>query len=206
MKVFIFIFFLVPLALADLPKPTWKLQDIEGKWYSPQDFAGKYVVIEWINFSCHFMRKHYGAGHIPEVQERLKKDGVMWIGILSLAQDARGSYKTKKELEKDLNFYSSKPDLILQDPEGEVARFFRAKKTPHYVVLGPSAQWLYYGPLDDTSPFSHGAAEDGNKANIWVKKAIDNHKAKKTTPLDPSPAYGCPLLLASKNKSAPLLR
>ena len=42
----------------DKPAPDFTLTDINGETYSLADFKGKHVVLEWVNFSCPFVKKH----------------------------------------------------------------------------------------------------------------------------------------------------
>ncbi len=42
--------------------PAFTVVDTNGNEHSLSDFAGKYVVLEWSNFGCPFVQKHYNSG------------------------------------------------------------------------------------------------------------------------------------------------
>ena len=44
--------------------PNFSLPDTDGKTRSLADFKGKYVVLEWYQPDCPFVRKHYRSGNI----------------------------------------------------------------------------------------------------------------------------------------------
>jgi cytochrome oxidase Cu insertion factor (SCO1/SenC/PrrC family) len=50
------------------PAPEFTLQDISGKEHDLSDYKGKYVVLEWVNFGCPFVRKHYGSENMQKLQ------------------------------------------------------------------------------------------------------------------------------------------
>lgn len=41
--------------------PGFTLKDSFGKEHSLSDFEGKFIVLEWINFECPFVKKHYNS-------------------------------------------------------------------------------------------------------------------------------------------------
>ena len=43
------------------PAPAFTVQDVDGKARSLSDFKGKFVVLEWTNPGCPFVKKHYGG-------------------------------------------------------------------------------------------------------------------------------------------------
>jgi cytochrome oxidase Cu insertion factor (SCO1/SenC/PrrC family) len=55
-------------AKVDQPAPDFTLVDVDGNKHSLSDFKGKYVVLEWVNYDCPFVMKHYGSGNLPALQ------------------------------------------------------------------------------------------------------------------------------------------
>ena len=43
--------------------PDFSLADVSGKTHSLSEYKGKYVVLEWFNPECPFVKKHYGSGN-----------------------------------------------------------------------------------------------------------------------------------------------
>src|ERR1700761_987268 len=58
--------------------PDFIAVDTAGKQHRLSEFAGKYVVLEWTNPGCPFVRKHYGSGNMPATQKAATSKGVVW--------------------------------------------------------------------------------------------------------------------------------
>jgi cytochrome oxidase Cu insertion factor (SCO1/SenC/PrrC family) len=59
--------------------PDFSLTDAKGKTHSLSQYKGKYVVLEWFNPECPFVKKHYGGGNMQKLQEEYKSKGVVWL-------------------------------------------------------------------------------------------------------------------------------
>ena len=66
--------------------PDFTLTDTNGKKHSLSDFKGKYVVLEWFNPQCPFVKKHYNSGNMPNLQKQYTPKGVIWLTIDSSAK------------------------------------------------------------------------------------------------------------------------
>ncbi|MGD8780949.1 MAG: redoxin domain-containing protein [Ignavibacteria bacterium] len=51
--------------------PNFTLNDINGKTHSLSDFKDKCVVLEWINFDCPFVKKHYNSKNMQKLQKKV---------------------------------------------------------------------------------------------------------------------------------------
>ena len=51
------------------PAPEVSLPDTTGATRSLSAYKGKFVVLEWVNFECPFVGKHYGSGHMQKLQK-----------------------------------------------------------------------------------------------------------------------------------------
>src|SRR5213593_2770831 len=71
--------------------PEFSLTDAKGKTHSLSDYKGKYVVLEWFNPECPFVKKHYGGGNMQKLQEEYTGKGVVWLTINSNAPGTEGS-------------------------------------------------------------------------------------------------------------------
>ena len=83
------------LFAAESPKngsaaPSFSLPDAKGKTHSLADYKGKYVVLEWFNPECPFVKKHYGSGNMQKLQEEFAGKGVVWMSIDSSAKGKEG--------------------------------------------------------------------------------------------------------------------
>src|SRR6266480_969918 len=83
--------------LADTPPavgtaaPVFSLKDSKGKTHSVSEYKGKYVVLEWFNPECPFVKKHYGGGNMQKLQEEFTGKGVVWLSIDSAAPGKEGN-------------------------------------------------------------------------------------------------------------------
>jgi len=48
--------------------PAFTLPDSYGNDLSLSDYSGQWVVLEWINYGCPFVQKHYGSGNMQKLQ------------------------------------------------------------------------------------------------------------------------------------------
>src|SRR6267378_3882234 len=70
--------------------PDFSLTDAKGKTHSLSEYKGKYVVLEWFNPDCPFVKKHYGSGNMQKLQEEFTSKGVVWLSIDSAAPGKEG--------------------------------------------------------------------------------------------------------------------
>ena len=61
--------FVAGAACANSPAPDFTLSDTNGKPVKLSDYRGKYVVLEWTNPECPFVRKHYNSGNMQGMQK-----------------------------------------------------------------------------------------------------------------------------------------
>ena len=71
--------------------PAFTLPDTKGTEHSLSQYAGKYVVLEWLNYDCPYVVKHYSSGNIPGQQQKWRDKGVVWLAIVSSASLCAGS-------------------------------------------------------------------------------------------------------------------
>src|SRR3954466_271147 len=71
--------------------PNFSSRDSNGKAVSLADYKGKYVVLEWFNPECPFVKKHYGSGNMQRLQKEYAGKGVTWLSIDSSAPGKEGN-------------------------------------------------------------------------------------------------------------------
>jgi len=59
-------------------RPRSRSPTSTGKERTLAEFAGKTVVLEWNNFECPFVKKHYGSGNMQALQKEITGKGVVW--------------------------------------------------------------------------------------------------------------------------------
>jgi cytochrome oxidase Cu insertion factor (SCO1/SenC/PrrC family) len=55
--------------------PDFTLPDTYGNDHSIADYRGKHVVLEWLNYRCPSVVKHYRAGNMQMLQEKYTGEG-----------------------------------------------------------------------------------------------------------------------------------
>ena len=51
------------------PAPAFSGHGADGKTYSSTDLKGKYIVLEWHNQGCPYVKKHYSPGNMQRLQK-----------------------------------------------------------------------------------------------------------------------------------------
>ncbi len=184
----------LPQAAVGKPAPVFALKDAGGKEHSLADFKGKFVVLEWVNFGCPFVRKHYGSGNMQGLQAAYTEKGVVWLSICSSAPGKQG-YFEGEALTEQLAEEKIKSSFYLLDPGGQVGRTYGAKTTPHIYVVDPAGKLIYAGGIDDQPTAD---AEDIPKAKNYVKLALDAALAGQQVEIATSQPYGCLVKYAEK--------
>jgi peroxiredoxin len=168
--------------------PNFTLTDAQGKKHSLADYKGKTVVLEWVNFDCPYVKKHYGAGNMQALQKQYTGKGVVWLGINSSNKDKQGNFKGK-ELADRLKKEKFVATAYLIDEDGKVGKEYGAKTTPHMFVINDKGTLLYDGAIDD-KPTTE--ASDIKGAKNFVALGLDEIAAGKASlTVSSSKPYGC---------------
>src|SRR5882757_1201127 len=167
--------------------PDFSLPDASGKTHSLSQFKGKYVVLEWFNPECPFVKKHYGGGNMQKLQGDYTSKGVVWLTIDSNAPGTEGNL-TADQAQKVMNSWKTKMTALLIDPESKVAKLYGAKNTPHMVVINPEGKIVYEGAID--SKASPNPADIPSSTN-YVKVALDESMSGKPVSNANTRPYGC---------------
>ena len=167
--------------------PDFTLKDPSGAEHSLSQYRGKYVVLEWVNFECPFVKKHYSNGDMQSLQRKYTAEGVVWLSICSSAPGKQGYLKPRNAAKKiEKNKFSATAYLL--DEEGRVGRLFGAKTTPHMYVVDPSGAVAYQGAIDSIRSFD---SSDIANAENYVAECLDAGISGKVIPASSTPPYGC---------------
>src|ERR1700675_3032237 len=98
--------------------PDFSLKDSKGKTHSLSEYKGKYVVLEWFNPECPFVKKHYGGGNMQKLQQEFTGKGVVWLSVDSSAPGKEGNL-TPAEAEKKMAEWKTHSTALLLDQEGK---------------------------------------------------------------------------------------
>lgn len=167
--------------------PEFSASALDSKSLKLSDYKGKYVVLEWHNQGCPFVKKHYDSGNMQKAQKQWTDKGVVWLSIISSAAGKQG-YVTdaqEKEYMKKMNVAATQ---IVFDKEGTVGKLYGAKTTPHMFVIDPKGLLIYAGAIDDKPTSDIG---DVAGAHNYVSAALAEAMAGKPVTVASTPSYGC---------------
>ena len=182
-------------AMVGQPAPDFTLVDSNGAKHSLSELKGKIVVLEWVNFECPFVGKHYGSGNMQSLQKKYTGQGVVWLTVVSSAPGTQG-FVNAEEANRDTQKRGAAPTAVLLDPTGAVGHLYGAQATPHMYVINPEGQLVYMGAIDDTPSAD---PSDIAHAKNYVAAAIDAVKSGQRVGVPATKAYGCSVKYASGN-------
>src|SRR5213075_2376773 len=119
--------------------PDFSLTDSKGKTQSVSQYKGKYVVLEWFNPECPFVKKHYGSGNMQKLQQEFTGKGIVWLTIDSNAPGLEGNL-SPEHASNVITSWKTRQTALLLDPEGKAGRAYGAKNTPNMVVINPEGK------------------------------------------------------------------
>lgn len=169
------------------PAPDFTLKDTTGKAVKLSDYRGKYVVLEWTNPGCPYVKKHYNSGNMPATQQDAVTKGAVWLSINS-TEKSSWDYMEPAKLTAWQKERKAAPTATLLDEEGTVGKAYGARTTPHMYIVNPQGQLVYAGGIDSI-PSSD--ADDIKKAVNYVKQGLGEALAGKPISQATTRPYGC---------------
>ena len=174
--------------------PDFTLVDTNGEEHTLSSLRGQTVVLEWLNYDCPYVGKHYGGGNMQALQQQAANDGVVWLSVVSSAPGEQG-YFEPAQMNARTQEEGGLQSAVLLDPTGEVGRSYDAKTSPHMFVIDAEGRVVYNGAIDDR-PTTDLADLEG--ATNYVVPAIS--AAQAGWPADPATTqpYGCSVKYADE--------
>jgi peroxiredoxin len=167
--------------------PDFTLTDIAGKSVKLNSFRGKFVVLEWFNDECPFVKKHYKSDNMQALQKEYTGKGVVWLTICSSAPGKPGNH-TNEEYKKILSDYNAEPTHFLVDSDGKVGKLYGAKTTPDMFLISKTGKVEYSGAIDD-KPVPD--ADSIKTAKNYIREALDQALSGKSIATRSTKSYGC---------------
>ena len=166
--------------------PDFTLLDLEGNEHTLSEYTakGQTVVLEWFSPLCPFVKKHYRDDTMTmvNIQKDLKGESVVWLRINSAkASHPAADLETNKKTAKKWDITTP----ILMDPDGDIGRMYKAKRTPEMYIIDSSGVLAYHGAIDNNSNAS--AAGDVNYVRDGLVQTLAGEEITTST----TKAYGC---------------
>ena len=167
--------------------PDFSVKNVKGETVSLADFKDKVVVLEWVNYGCPFVKKHYASGNMPALQQKYTAKGVVWLTVNSSAEGKQG-YHAPSEMAEIATKHGNKASHFLMDADGKMGKAYDAKVTPHMYIIHKDRKLVYNGAID-SNPSAE--TEDVATADKWFADALDAVLAGKEVPNAKNKPYGC---------------
>jgi AhpC/TSA family len=167
--------------------PSFSAKDVNGKTVSLADFKGKTVVLEWVNPSCPFVRKHYDGGNMQGTQQDAQSKNVVWLAINS-TEPTHSDYLAPAKLGAWMKEQKAVATHTLMDESGKIGTAYGARTTPHMYIVDGKGVLVYAGGIDSIASASAG---DIFKAINYVKVAVGEIASGKPVSNSVTRAYGC---------------
>jgi peroxiredoxin len=167
--------------------PNVSMADTTGRSFALSNLRGRPVVLEWTNYECPYVSRHYDSGNMQSVQRQAMAAGVTWITIFSSAPgkqgylDARGAdYFTAQK--------NATPTYKVLDPRGIIGRAFGARTTPHMFVIDRQGTIVYAGAIDDQP---RAVVPASTPTRNYVLEAVSATNRGQVPAVRATAAYGC---------------
>jgi peroxiredoxin len=168
------------------PAPAFSVTDLAGRPANLAEYKGRTVVLEWHNFGCPFVQKHYRSGNMQSLQKRYGAD-VAWLAVNSTSRKS-SDYTEPAALPAQLKEFGAAPARYLVDEPGAMGMAYGAKTTPHMFIIDPAGKVVYNGAIDDKRSTD---VDDVKGAKNYVAAALDELKAGKPVTTASTQPYGC---------------
>jgi peroxiredoxin len=169
------------------PAPDFTLSDTSGKAVKLSDFKGKYVVLEWINPDCPYVKRHYNTANMPNLQKEFGAKKVTWLAINS-TREGHSEFKSPQQMQAWMKEKGAAPTATLLDRDSKVGKLYGAETTPHMYIINPKGTLVYVGAIDDKRT-SWGDVDKSVKN--YVRAALGESMAGKPVSNASTSPYGC---------------
>lgn len=168
------------------PAPQFSLVDTDGQTRELSEFEGKIVVLEWTNYGCPYVKRHYNSGNMQAIQEANTGKEVVWLSICSSAPGTQG-HMSVPEWKSAIQSKGVNASAVLIDETSKVARLYGAIVTPHMYVIDEAGILVYDGAIDNQA----SVRGDISNAENYVTAAVDALLAGEPITKSKVKPYGC---------------
>jgi hypothetical protein len=173
------------------PAPAFTAVDTRGAPHSLAAYKGQWVVLEWVNHSCPFTKKHYksvdGRPGNTQAMQRDYAKRVVWLSVVSSAPGKQG-FTSAEEADELTRDKGAAPTALIRDTAGTIGRLYGARTTPQYAIIDPEGTLRYAGAIDSKQSSN---VKDIATATNYVRAALDAGLAGSPIALAQTQPYGC---------------
>ena len=173
------------------PAPAFTAVDTRGASHSLEAYRGQWVVLEWVNHSCPYTKKHYksvdGSPGNTQAMQRDYANRVVWLSVVSSAPGKQG-FTTAEQADELTREKGAAPSALIRDTAGALGRLYGARTTPQYAIIDPEGVLRYAGAVD-SKPSSN--LKDIATATNYVRAALDAGLAGSPIAVTQTQPYGC---------------
>ncbi len=169
------------------PAPLFNMEDTHGTRWSLEALRGQYVILEWFNPECPFVRKQYTSGRMQELQAAAAAAGMAWLTVDSSAPGKQG-FLTPAQADAVMRERHAASAGMLLDPGGTLGHLYGATATPHMFIINPTGILIYAGAIDNAP-----SAEPRDVAGAlnYVQTALDEARVGRPVSTPFTRPYGC---------------
>ncbi len=161
---------------------------------SLSDYAGKWVVLEWFNPNCPFVRKFYGPGYLQKWQKEWSEKGVSWI-LVSSSHVGHPDHVAVADIPAVLTKLKIDSAKLLIDETGAVGKAYGATNTPQVFLISPEGVIVYQGAIDDCRTSD---TADVPQAKNFLLQALKEATSGEKVEVTATRPYGCSVKYATK--------
>jgi peroxiredoxin len=169
------------------PAPDFSVADAYGNVHSLSDFEGRYVILEWLNHDCPFVRKHYDGNNMQQLQKKYTDQDVVWLSVISSVPGTQGHLQPE-EARAITNEKGASPTAVLLDTDGSMGKAYDARVTPHMYIINPEGIVEYNGAIDDKPT---ARARDLEGAHNYLTAAMTSLMNGEEVEVTTNTPYGC---------------
>jgi len=175
-------------AVPGQPAPDFSVKDAAGKTHALADYKGQWLVLEWFNKECPYVKKHYGSNNMQTLQGKYTGKNVKWLTVISSAEGKQGYFTAEKAIEEGRNHKLASSAPFLLDADGKLGKAYDAKTTPHIFIVNPQGVVVYAGAIDDNDSANPAVIPQSKN---YLAAALDEGLAGKPISTAASRPYGC---------------
>jgi peroxiredoxin/gas vesicle protein len=161
--------------------PDLTLTRFDGKTFKLAEHKGKIVVLEWFSSKCPFSKYHYETkSTMADLAKKYKDKDVVWLAVNSTSNS---SPETNVAFAKRHKL----PYPIIDDRSGVVGRTFKARTTPHMIVVSKGT--IVYDGAIDNAPM--GKVKGGLAQVNYVDRVLSQLTSGQPVSQASTQPYGC---------------